>query len=101
MNRRYTAIFLGSLFTVIFTPSINSQVNNPACLQIQEAQSNFDTAKRKSDAALQVYKSPGLGAGSYRAARANYDQVKKEERVALGILKTVTQKCGMKPRKQK
>jgi hypothetical protein len=27
--------------------------------------------------------------------------MKREERVALGILKSTTQKCGMKPRKQK
>jgi plasmid maintenance system antidote protein VapI len=54
-----------------------------------------------SDAALKVARTTGQSASFYKSAQTYYNQVKKEENTASIILKSVTQKCGKEPRKQK
>ena len=103
MKIKFNIVFLVSLFTLILAPSTNAQVDYPACLQIPEAQNNFDIAKAKSDAASKVANSTtsGLSASFYKSAKAIYSQMKKEENTARNVLKSLTQKCGKKLPKRK
>ena len=101
MNRIFPSISLGLLLSLICSPVTSAQSDNPACLQILEAQTNLDIAKANSDAALKVARTTGQSASFYKSAKAYYNQVKKEENTASIILKSVTKKGGKKPRKQK
>jgi hypothetical protein len=92
---------LALLLSFIYSPISIAQSENPACLQILEAQANFDLTKAKGDAALKVANptTSGLGASFYKSAQAAYNQIKKEKNIARNTLKSLTQKCGKKPRK--
>ncbi len=101
MKSTISTFFLTSLVMTIPIASANAQGENPACLQIPEAQTNFNFAKAKSEAALKVAQTTGQGIPFTKSAKAYYNQVKKEENIAAGILKSVTQKCGKKSRRYK